>query len=151
MEVADEGEAEPPRDAPEERAKRLRGLPGSGEVILVVDDDANLRIALGRLLKSLGFATLTAADGHDALEVLKRSVVRIDAVLLDVVMPGLDGPGLVEQLGYRGLHPRILYMSGHEDPPAVLRALLSGAPLLRKPFTPKALVYALRELLDAET
>ncbi|HUK20751.1 MAG TPA: response regulator [Gemmatimonadales bacterium] len=136
----------------EEVSKPLRGLPGRGELILVVDDDENLRVALARMLKTLGFSVVTAADGEDALEVIKRSAVRIDAVLLDVRMPQLDGPGLVDRLCSRGRCLPILYMSGQEEnSPAMAGALDSGHPLLRKPFTPQALVFALREVLDTQS
>jgi two-component system cell cycle sensor histidine kinase/response regulator CckA len=74
---------------------------------------------------------------------------RIQVILTDVVMPDLDGPGLVQQLASRGIHPGVIYMSGYTDPAVLARVPCSPkAPLLIKPFTLLALVRLLREMLD---
>lgn len=125
-------------------------LPGRGELVLVVDDDLKLLQALGRMLKSLGFQVVTAADGEDALAIVETLETPIDAVLIDVVMPRLGGPEVVERLKHRGLHPVVIYMSGYEQT-AFLKPVLdspTGTPLLHKPFTLHALVVVLRNLLD---
>ncbi|HET9385769.1 MAG TPA: response regulator [Gemmatimonadales bacterium] len=124
-------------------------LPGHGELVLVVDDDLKLLQALARMLKSLGFQVVTASDGEDALAVVEGLRTPIDAVLVDVVMPRLDGPGFVQRLAHRGLHPAVIYMSGYEDAEHLKRVLdLPNTPLLHKPFTLHALVVVLRNLLD---
>jgi len=125
-------------------------LPGRGELVLVVDDDLKLLQALGRMLKSLGFQVVTAADGEDALAIVETLQTPIDAVLIDVVMSGLGGPEVVKRLQHRGLHPVVIYMSGYEHT-AHLNPVLdapAGTPLLHKPFTLHALVVVLRNLLD---
>ena len=125
-------------------------LPGRGELVLVVDDDEELRKALARMLASLGFSVLTAANGEEALLVARGSSVRIDAALVDVVMPRLGGPELVDRLAARGLSPAVIYMTGYDDPEHLHRVLNTQAdtPLLHKPFTLHALVLVLRNLLD---
>jgi CheY-like chemotaxis protein len=125
-------------------------LPGHGELVLVVDDDDKLRAALGRMLKSLGFNVVTAANGQDALDVVHTLTTPIDAALVDVVMPKLGGPELVDQLAQRGTHPAVIYMTGYDDPARLSRVLEtpSMTPLLHKPFTLHALVLVLRNLLD---
>jgi two-component system cell cycle sensor histidine kinase/response regulator CckA len=125
-------------------------LPGRGELVLVVDDDDKLRAALGRMLKSLGFAAVTAADGLQALDVVQTLTTPIDAALVDVVMPKLDGPELIDELAKRGIFPAVIYMTGYEDPARLSRVLESPSvtPLLHKPFTLHALVLVLRNLLD---
>jgi CheY-like chemotaxis protein len=126
-----------------------RTLPGRGELILVVDDDENLRNALTRMLKSLGFATLTAANGIEALALIENSSAAIDALLIDVVMPQLGGVELVERLASRGIHPAVIYMTGYDDPAHLARVPESPTtPLLKKPFTLHALVLVLRDILD---
>src|SRR5262245_24336209 len=80
-------------------------LPGHGELVLVVDDDDRLRAALARMLKSLGFSVVTAANGLEALDVVQTLTTPIDAALVDVVMPKLGGPELVDQLAHRRIHP----------------------------------------------
>jgi CheY-like chemotaxis protein len=124
-------------------------LPGRGELVLVVDDDVKLLQALARMLKSLGFQVVTASDGEEALSVVESLRTPIDAVLVDVVMPRLGGPELVERLAHRGLHPAVVYMTGYEDAGRLQRVLeMPHAPLLHKPFTLHALVVVLRNLLD---
>ena len=125
-------------------------LPGRGELVLVVDDDDKLRTALGRMLKSLGFSAVTAADGLEALDVVQTLTTPIDAALVDVVMPKLGGPELIDELAKRGVHPVVVYMTGYEDPSRLKRVLeFPGVtPLLHKPFTLHALVLVLRNMLD---
>ena len=124
-------------------------LPGRGELVLVVDDDLRLLQALARMLKSLGFQVVTASDGEDGLAVVEGLRTPIDAVLVDVVMPRLGGPEFVERLAHRGLHPAVVYMSGHEDHSRLKRVLdMPNTPLLHKPFTLHALVVVLRNQLD---
>ena len=125
-------------------------LPGRGELVLVVDDDDKLRTALGRMLKSLGFSAVTAANGLEALDVVQTLTTPIDAALVDVVMPKLGGPELIDELAKRHIHPAVIYMTGYEDPSRLSRVLESPSvtPLLHKPFTLHALVLVLRNLLD---
>ena len=133
-------------------AHTLRGLPGRGEKVLIVEDDENLRTALARMLKNLGFSVLTAVDGEDAIDVIEHTGETIDVLLTDVVMPRLDGPGLVDRLRECGIRPPVVYMSGYENGSAVTsRPVDEGVPLLHKPFTPNAVVFVLREVLDHHT
>ena len=123
-------------------------LPGHGELILVVEDDDTLRPAIARLLLSIGFSVLTAENGLEALAVVDTCPQRIDLVLTDVVMPELDGPGLIKRLAVRGLHPEVIYMSGYTDPVVLARVPASPAtPVLVKPFTLAALVRVLGDVL----
>ncbi|HUL02665.1 MAG TPA: response regulator [Gemmatimonadales bacterium] len=140
----------PPRDTPPEgQASASHALPGRGELIVVVDDDDILRRAIARMLKSLGFSVLTAADGADAVTVIESCTKPIDALLVDVVMPHLSGPELVERLASRGIHIGVIYMSGYDDATIVTHLMNSPTvPLLRKPFTPQALMLVLREVLS---
>lgn len=63
---------------------------------LVVDDDYSTRVLLRKLLENEGFQVLTAADGDAALQLLRSS--RFDAILLDLLMPGVDGFAVVDEL-----------------------------------------------------
>lgn len=140
----------PPHDTPPEgETLHSRALPGRGELIVVVDDDDILRRAIARMLKSLGFSVLTAADGADAITAIEACVKPIDALLVDVVMPHLNGPELVARLASRGIHIGVIYMSGYDDATIVTHLMNSPTvPLLRKPFTPQALMLVLREILS---
>ena len=123
-------------------------LPGHGELILVVDDDEKLVKALARMLRSLGFAVLTAMNGSEAIEVIRGCSTPIDAVLTDVVMPKMGGKEFIDQLATAGVRPGVIYMSGYDDPVQMNPVLKTGAPLLHKPFTLHALVVVLRSVLD---
>ena len=94
---------------------RKRDLGGSGNQVLLVDDDeVNLQIA-GALLEQLGFRVTTASDGREALALLDRSW--FDAVLLDIEMPGMDGRDTVKEIRrrerYRDLP--VIAMSAHDE------------------------------------
>lgn len=140
----------PPRKTPPEgTAPGSSAHPGRGEVILVVEDDDHLRTAVSRMLQSAGFSVLTAGDGLDGLKAVDSWPGRIDVILTDVVMPDLDGPGLVKRLAGRGIHPGVIYMTGYTDPAVLARVPASPpAPMLVKPFTLHALVGVVREILD---
>jgi DNA-binding NtrC family response regulator len=117
-------------------------------LIVVVDDDDILRRAIARMLKSLGFSVLTAADGADAISAIENCTRPIDAMLVDVVMPHLNGPELVDRLASRGIRIGTIYMSGYDDATIVTHLMNSPTtPLLRKPFTAQALMLALRDVL----
>lgn len=123
-------------------------LPGRGELVFVADDDERLLKALSRMLRSLGFSVLTAADGEAAIETIKGCSTPIDAILADVVMPKLGGKELVDRLAVEGIRPGVIYMSGYDDPTHMAGVLRTGMPLLHKPFTLHALVVVLRSVLD---
>src|SRR5690348_14800129 len=79
--------------------------PATGALILVADDDAQVRSGLAGGLELLAHRVQTAAHGREALAWLERH--RPDLIVLDVNMPELDGPGLIAELRRRGLHPHV--------------------------------------------
>ncbi|MEZ4405365.1 MAG: ATP-binding protein [Polyangiales bacterium] len=136
------------RDAPEDdSAPSITLPPQSTGVILVVEDEAPLRALIGRILQRDGLTALIAANGHEALEILKRSH-EVDLLLTDVVMPGMSGPELAAQA--TSLRPglRVLFMSGYTDHAATQQGLVDvGAALIEKPLSAKVLLRRLHELL----
>jgi CheY-like chemotaxis protein len=120
-----------------------------GEVILVVEDDDDLRSYLSELLRGLGYQVLTAANADAALPILQRPSTRIDLLLTDVVMPGMNG----RELGRRAqdMRPklRVLYMTGYSRNAVVHHGRLDeGVELLQKPITQTHLAARVRDLLD---
>jgi two-component system cell cycle sensor histidine kinase/response regulator CckA len=93
---------------------RARDLTGSGRVLLVEDEDAVRRFAVAAL-KSKGYEVLQAADGIEALEVMKAHDNRVDLVVSDVIMPEMDGPTLLKEL--RKVRPELkfIFVSGYPD------------------------------------
>jgi CheY-like chemotaxis protein len=86
---------------------------GHGETILVVEDSPTTRQALVESLDALRYHTLTAADGREALDILRQRAGEIDLVLSDVVMPSMGGVALAHALYEQEFDVRILLMTGH--------------------------------------
>jgi len=120
------------------------------ETILLVEDAEPLRKLAHMFLRDNGYQVLTAADGSEAQQVAAQNAGPIHLLLTDVVMPGINGRVLAEQLA--PLHPamKVLYMSGYTDSFIAGHGVLEeGLHLLHKPFTEEALMRKVRELLDA--
>ncbi len=123
---------------------------GQGELVLLVEDNSDVRHLTDSLLQNLGYAVLSAEGGKEALEILKDNGTAIDLVLSDVVLAGgMSGPSFVEQALV--MHPalKVLFMSGYTETKIEGDSLLlSGATLLNKPFRKQNLARALRGVLD---
>jgi CheY-like chemotaxis protein len=118
------------------------------EVVLVVDDDRLNRVMLSKLLELDGYRPLTACDGLQALALLSREPV--DAVLLDVVMPGLDGIAVLESIkgDHRLGHLPVMMISAIEETDSIVRCLDAGAvDFVSKPFEPEILRAKLKGTL----
>lgn len=114
--------------------------------ILVVDDDANVRLIAARILGGWGFRIREAETAEEAFAALLSVSDRPQLILIDVVLPGASGVTLAQQIHEEWPEQRVLYMSAY--PAEVLRALQVDAPVLVKPFTQDAL---LREVEAALT
>lgn len=118
--------------------------------ILVVDDDPWVRVLARDVLAGEGYRVLEASDGQDAIRVAAEHPGPIHLLLTDVVMPGMSGRELAEQMAARRAGIRILYMSGYPGDAAVHQgALVRGSAFLQKPFSPDGLTRKVRETLDA--
>ena len=135
-------EHEPPADAD----KPWRG---SGTVLLV-DDEETIRIVGSRMLEHLGFQTLTADNGVEALDLYRQRAEDIVCVLLDLTMPHMDGEETFREL--RALNPdvRVILSSGYDQQEVARRFAGKGmAGFLQKPFRSATLADKLREVIDA--
>jgi CheY-like chemotaxis protein len=121
------------------------------ETILVVDDETAVRKSIRRMLAWKGYTVLEAADGADALRMLDHMPGRVNLVLTDLVMPVLDGRGLIAALRQRSDAPGIIAMSGF-DREAAMRGepLPADVPFLQKPFTSDQLFRTVRKTLGIE-
>jgi signal transduction histidine kinase len=138
---AAEGKSSPPP------AVRATGeLSGSRSVVLLVDDEENVRRSSQLLLEGLGFEVLAARDGAQAIERFQAESGRIDVVLLDLTMPGMDGVATLEALRRIASDVRVVLTTGYgalrpEDWPSS-----SGPPpnaVLAKPYGEEALLATL--------
>lgn len=134
--------------AEETKSNAGEKLHGS-EKILLVEDSQPLKKLAQRFLEAAGFRVLAAASGEEALEVAARYSGAFDLLLTDVIMPGMNGRVLAEQLSPRQPGMRVLYMSGYTDSFIAGHGVLEpGIHLLHKPFTDEVLVRKVCEVLD---
>jgi PAS domain S-box-containing protein len=136
----------PPATAP---AAPRPTVPHGSETLLVVEDDAAVLSLTCRALEAEGYTILCASDPTDALRIVERHGGEIHLLLTDVVMPGMSGRELAQQMAARRDGIRILYMSGYPGDAAVHKgALTRGSAFLQKPFSPDVLLRKVRETLD---
>lgn len=124
-------------------------LTGS-ERILLVEDSEPLRKLIRRFLTAAGFEVVPAATGEDALRIAETAKRSWDLLLTDIVMPGINGRVLAEQLQRAQPGLPVLYMTGYAD--NVMEGRGSREPgmrFLQKPFSEETLVRTIRDLLDA--
>jgi CheY-like chemotaxis protein len=134
---------------PEALAVREPERSGGGWSILLVDDEPEVVMMLKEILAKDGYEVVTSGDGVEALQLLGER--HFDAILCDIRMPRLDGPGLLQALQERSpeLARKLLLMTGD-----VLRAAAAlppevGARLLEKPLDPTEVRRRVRDLIDA--
>ncbi|MDC7828749.1 MULTISPECIES: sigma-54-dependent transcriptional regulator [Pseudomonas] len=116
--------------------------------ILLIDDDAHLRLALSQTLDLAGFKVTTLADARD----LELAAVRDwpGVVVSDIRMPGIDGLELLAQLHQRDAELPVVLITGHGDVPLAVQAMRAGAyDFLEKPFANDALIDSVRRALSA--
>ena len=137
--------------APEAGAQRDAPLVGSSgsETVLVVEDECEVRAYLVETLKDLNYRVREAANGAAALALFDTNPFRIDLLLTDIVMPGLNGRELADQLHRRQAGLRVLFMTGYSRDAIVHQGRLDpGVSLLQKPFSQALLASKIREVLD---
>jgi two-component system KDP operon response regulator KdpE len=113
------------------------------ELILIVDDEAMIRVSLRATLSNIGFKTLEAGRGEEALALVRTN--RVDAVLLDINMPGMNGIDVCKNI--RSLRPRlaILMLTVRDGEDDIVTALDSGADdYITKPFHLRELTARMR-------
>ncbi len=122
--------------------------------VLVVDDDADICVALEMLLNYEGFEVWTASNGRKALVRLDHEEGggrRADVILTDVKMPDMDGIGLLEEIRQRPDPPPVIMISGHGDVATAVDAVKRGAAdFLEKPLDQNRVLVSLRNALRGE-
>jgi len=119
------------------------------ETVLLVENAESLRTLAKELLKSSGYAVLDAENGKEALRIASAFAGTIHLLLTDVIMPGMGGKQLAQQVTSLRPATRVLFMSGYSNDGIVQSGILtSEAPLLEKPFTREILLRRVRQVLD---
>ena len=120
------------------------------ETVLLVEDEELVRELVHDFLVSAGYEVLEASDAEQALRIAAAAGASIDAVVTDVVLPGMNGSDLATALREMSPRIRVLYVSGY--PGAGVfgdSAFGPGSDFLAKPFTKQMLTQKLRDMLDA--
>jgi signal transduction histidine kinase len=136
--------------APELRESRSdEGTPKGTETILLAEDNEGLRDAAQEMLQRLGYRTILASNGTDAIELFKTNLGQIDLAILDIVMPGLSGPAVYSQITAIQPDLRVVFATGYTPETASLNSTLEkGVPILQKPYSMKNLGQIVRSTLD---
>ncbi len=120
-------------------------LAATGGTVLVVDDEEAVRSIAHAALQRFGWKTLTARDGHEALEIFKTMRESVSAVLLDSTMPGLSGAQVLERLKELRPDVKVVLTSGYEKPGMVGAG--AAAAFLPKPYRPARLLRTLKSVV----
>ena len=124
---------------------RLPAETGLRHHVLAVDEDPAGRSSLVQVLEHLGYAVTAVGDGEEAVSLLENEAAGVDAVISDVMMPGLGGEGLARVLAERHPGLPVILVSGHP-----MERPTEAGPVLRmqKPFSSCQLAQALRAVLE---
>lgn len=147
--AADENAIIEESTAEEETQKKLSGdLTGTG-TILIVEDEVPVRIFAARALSNKGYKIIEADAPEIALELLEQNKGKIDLILSDVIMPGMNGPTMVKEIKKTSPDVKVIFMSGYTQdalddsdiPPEELN-------FLQKPFSLKDLAAKVKEIIE---
>jgi DNA-binding response OmpR family regulator len=117
----------------------------SEPVVLVVDDEEDLRDIMRRMLERRGFRTLVAADAETAGQLCRDHPGVIDFVVTDLGLPGVSGHEFADAVAATRPHLRMVFLSGLPREMAVAKGLITGDDILvKKPFSTEVLIAALR-------
>lgn len=119
-------------------------------IVLVVDDELDILRLVEAVLRGAGHAVTSARNADEAIRAVEAMPIKPSLLLTDVVMPGMSGPVLVDQLLAAVPGLGVLFMSGYDERQVVQRYVVEkGFALLAKPFTPQSLLAAVQKALEA--
>ena len=119
------------------------------ETILLAEDDLSVRKLIYTILSPLGFQILEAGDGVEALAISEKHEGKIDVLLTDVIMPGMNGHELAEKIQQGRPSIKVIFMSGYTDDVIARHGVLEpGIAFIQKPVTSRNLVDKIMECLE---
>jgi PAS domain S-box-containing protein len=122
-----------------------------GDCILLAEDNETTRMLGREILEEFGYSVIQAVDGKDALKKFREHKARINLIILDVIMPKMNGREVYDAVQKISPNMPILFCSGYAKDVVVSQGgLEEGMNYLPKPFTPKELLMKIREVLDNE-
>jgi two-component system, cell cycle sensor histidine kinase and response regulator CckA len=142
--------ADQPAEAVGAVEKRPAGVQRGTETILLVEDDAQLRALTSSVLAHCGYKVLSAPGTEEGIALCRENHRDIHLLVTDVIMPGMNGRQLAEQVKQISPRTKVLYVSGYTSNAIVHYGVLDpGLSFLPKPFSLSALIAKVREVLDA--
>jgi len=120
----------------------------SPETILLVEDEAFVRKVTAEVLESAGYRLMVASGAVEALDVCHKNPERIDLLLADVVMPGMNGRDLAAEFEILCPQAQVLLMSGYSEQLALSEQCAHDKKYMAKPFSISTLLRRVREALD---
>lgn len=124
---------------------RSVGLAQPQHVLLLADDEPQMRALLRTILVQAGYAVISAVDGQEALDLSRAYTDAIDLVVSDIVMPRMTGAELAEHIRHERPNTAVLLMSGHAS--GALMEYATSHDFIQKPFEPKKFIEQVSELL----
>jgi PAS domain S-box-containing protein len=125
-------------------------IPTGNETILLVEDDSGVRELIQQVLRRLGYTLVAAQNGREALRVVAHHAEPIHLLITDVIMPGMTGKVLAEEIHQTRPGLKTLFISGYTDEAMASHSILDpGVAFLQKPFSPTALARKVRAVLDS--
>jgi signal transduction histidine kinase/CheY-like chemotaxis protein len=140
-------ESEEQRTAEADRGAQV----GNSEVVLIVEDEDQVRDLAADFIKSAGYTVLTAQDGQDALRVAEKFGEPIPVLVTDIVMPNMRGPELAKRLNEQCKGLRVIYMSGYLEFNSGNSDFMKDMYFLQKPFSRDSLIAKIAEALGKES
>jgi two-component system, cell cycle sensor histidine kinase and response regulator CckA len=144
-----------PRHIPKEQEetliqedKHLSDLTGTAHILLVEDEDA-VRMFAARALKDKGYEVMEASNGQEAIQIAKQNNIEIDLIITDVVMPGMDGPQMINEIRQFMPSVKVVFISGYAEDS--FRKKLNNEEnihFLPKPFNLKDLALKVKDILN---
>ncbi len=124
-------------------------IPGGTETVLLVDNEEDLRALGTTLLKRFGYKVIMAGNGKEALEIYRMKKDRISLVLLDLMMPEMDGRQCLTEILRIDPNAKVLIASGYSESGQANVAMAGGAKgFVQKPYNMRQLLNTVREILD---
>ena len=131
------------------RPAALPRISRGSETILLIEDDDEVRVVTGGILRGNGYRVIEGRNAADAMRSAENHTAAIDLLLTDVIMPQLSGPELAKRLAPTRPNMKVLFMSGYADGTVVRHGVLEDTmSFLPKPITVASLTAKVREVLD---
>jgi len=136
------------KSAPLAPMRHAGTTPRGTATILLVEDEAPLRVLAAESLKRLGYTVLQAGNGLEGLAVSDQHLGNLDIVVTDIVMPRMGGVEMVDRLKLKRANLAVIFMSGYTEVAALENAKIgSDSILLNKPFSSETLAHKIAEAL----